>query len=109
MSSRPLVGSIPLILIMTMTASALLSSTAGVRAQLPPPLPPPPTPNFNPSSPYVVPQAPEVPVSPGMGGGSVIGGAASGTPGDIIAVEPNHGTKKSHPHHRRRRQAPPKR
>jgi hypothetical protein len=42
----------------------LLLSVAGAVAQIPPPLAPLQTPNFNPSNPLVVPQAPPVPVSP---------------------------------------------
>jgi hypothetical protein len=43
----------------------LLLSVAGAVAQIPPPLAPLQTPNFNPSSPLVVPQPAPVPVSPG--------------------------------------------
>lgn len=105
MSSRRF-GS-PLLLLLTIVAAVLWSS-ADIRAQLPPPLAPPPTPNFNPSSPLVVPQAPEAPVSPRIGGGTGLSEGVGGASGDIIAVEPNHDAKSPHPHHRHHRQAPPK-
>jgi hypothetical protein len=91
-------------LISTVAVAAVLSSAADVRAQLPPPQPPPQAPIFNPSSPLVVPQAPEVPVSPGMGGGARSSPGVSGAPSDIIAAEPGGGVKKAHRHasHRRR-------
>ena len=47
-------------------------------AQVPPPVPVP-TPQFNPSTPLVIPAAPEVPVSPGYGNG--IGGSGAGIGG----------------------------
>jgi hypothetical protein len=61
----------------------VLLFAASAVAQLPPRLPPPPTPNFNPSSPLVVPQAPEVPVSPVAPGTSPGSGLGSGA--DILA------------------------
>jgi hypothetical protein len=66
----------------------LLLFAAGAAAQLPPRLPPPPTPNFNPSSPLVVPQAPEVPVSPvapGISPGSAPASGANTLTPSIIA------------------------
>lgn len=75
-------------------AAAIMALPAGALAQIPPP-PPAPTPHLNPSSPYTLPQAPEVPVSPGPGPG----GAAvmHGTPGVIDPYPaPHH-------HHRKRR------
>jgi hypothetical protein len=55
----------------------LLLFAASAIAQVPPRLPPPPTPTFNPSSPLVVPQAPEVPVSPVAPG--IVPGSAPGS------------------------------
>jgi hypothetical protein len=66
----------------------LLLFAASAAAQLPPRLPPPPTPTFNPSSPLVVPQAPEVPVSPvapGIVPGSAPSSGASTLTPSIIA------------------------
>jgi hypothetical protein len=48
--------------------TVLLLSVARAPAQAPPPVPMP-TPHFNESSPLVLPQAPEVPVSPGTPSG----------------------------------------
>jgi hypothetical protein len=47
-----------------LAAAAQVAAVQVAVAQVPPRLPPAPTPNFNPSSPLVVPQAPPVPVSP---------------------------------------------
>jgi hypothetical protein len=63
-------------------AIALLFA-ASAAAQLPPRLPPPPTPNFNPSSPLVVPQAPEVPVSPVTPG--IVPGSARSSGANTLA------------------------
>jgi hypothetical protein len=54
-----------------------LLSVAGAAAQVPPPVPVP-TPQFNPSTPLVIPAAPEVPVSPGYGNGIVAPGTGIG-------------------------------
>jgi hypothetical protein len=59
----------------------LLLSLAAAVAQVPPPVPLP-TPQFNPSTPLVIPSAPEVPVSPGYGNGLGGSGAAIGGPPD---------------------------
>jgi hypothetical protein len=84
-----------------MIVAAVVFFTAAADAQLPPPLPPPPTLNFNPSSPLIVPQAPEVPVSPGLGsGGANFNAGTSAVPGDIISDEPKPYTQKPQPHHR---------
>jgi hypothetical protein len=67
----------------------LLFSIAAVSAQVPPPVPVP-TPHFNPSTPLVIPSAPEVPVSPGYGNG--IGGSAAGPgrlPDSSVGALPN--------------------
>ncbi len=64
-------------------------SIAAAVAQVPPPVPVP-TPQFNPSTPLVIPSAPEVPVSPGYGNG--IGGsgpATGGLPNWSIGALPN--------------------
>jgi hypothetical protein len=69
--------------------TVLLLSLAAAVAQVPPPVPRP-TPQFNPSTPLVIPSGPEVPVSPGYGnsiGGS--GAAISGLPGPLIGTLPN--------------------
>lgn len=57
--------------------TALLLSVTAAVAQVPPPVPVP-TPQFNPSTPLVIPSAPEVPVSPGYGNG--IGGSGADLP-----------------------------
>jgi hypothetical protein len=67
----------------------LLFSIAAVSAQVPPSVPVP-TPHFNPSTPLVIPSAPEVPVSPGYGNG--IGGsgvAIGGLPNSSMGALPN--------------------
>jgi hypothetical protein len=61
----------------------LLLFAASAVAQLPPRLPPPPTPTFNPSSPLVLPQAPEVPVSPVAPG--IVPGSAPGSGANTLA------------------------
>lgn len=65
-----------------------LALGAGAQAQVPPRLAPPPVPQFNPSSPLLIPQQNEVPVSPTAPGGSpgAIGGSVSG--GGSIISEP---------------------
>jgi len=66
---------------------------------VPPRLPPPPTPNFNPSSPLVVPQAPPVPVSPATPGtlpGSTPSDANVSGPYSIMAPEPREGKPARH-------------
>jgi hypothetical protein len=66
-----------------------LLSVAGAVAQVPPPVPVP-TPQFNPSTPLVIPSAPEVPVSPGYGNGIGGSGAAiGGLPNSSIGALPN--------------------
>jgi hypothetical protein len=79
----------------------LLLFAASAVAQLPPRLPPPPTPTFNPSSPLVVPQAPEVPVSPVAPG--IVPGSAPGTGADILApsiiAEPGRKFDRHRQHH----------
>ena len=67
----------------------LLFSIAAVSAQVPPSVPVP-TPHFNPSTPLVIPSAPEVPVPPGYGNG--IGGSAAGPgrlPDSSVGALPN--------------------
>jgi hypothetical protein len=74
---------------------------AAAFAQLPPRLPPPPTPNFNPSTPYVVPQAPPVPVSPATPGtlpGSTPSDVNVTGPYSIMAPEPRAGKPVRHRH-----------
>ena len=69
--------------------TALLLSVTAAVAQVPPPVPVP-TPQFNPSTPLVIPSAPEVPVSPGYGNG--IGGSGAGVyqrPNSSIGALPN--------------------
>jgi hypothetical protein len=70
--------------------TVLLMSLAAAVAQVPPPVPVP-TPQFNPSTPLVIPSAPEVPVSPGYGNG--IGGSGAATIGTLpessISALPN--------------------
>jgi hypothetical protein len=61
----------------------LLLFAASAAAQLPPRLPPPPTPTFNPSSPLVLPQAPEVPVSPVAP--AIVPGSAPGSGANTLA------------------------
>jgi hypothetical protein len=97
----------PTALTLIMVLTAVLSFAAGVRAQVPPPPPPPQTPHFNPSSPLVVPQAPEVPVSPGMSGGARSSQGVSGVPAGIIAAERGHDVKKAHRHRPQRRRRHP--
>ena len=53
-------------------SAVLLLAVPAATAQAPPPVPKL-VPQFNPSSPLIIPQAPEVPVSPGFGNG--IGGS----------------------------------
>jgi hypothetical protein len=96
---------LPILLLSVAVAEAI--------AQVPPRMPSPPTPNFNPSSPLVVPQAPEVPVSPATPGtlpGSVPGsGANASAPYSIISEEghPRHDLR--HRHYLVRRHAAMKR
>jgi len=79
----------------------LVVPVAGAFAQLPPRLPPPPTPNFNPSTPYVVPQAPPVPVSPATPGTLPASRPSDVTvtgPYSIMAPEPRVGKPVRHRH-----------
>jgi len=83
------------------TLAILASLGAGAFAQLPPRLPPPPTPNFNPSTPYVVPQAPPVPVSPATPGTLPASRPSDVTvtgPYSIMAPEPRVGKPVRHRH-----------
>ena len=81
----------------------------GAHAQVPTPLAPQPVPQFNPSSPLLIPQQNEVPVSPTAPGGSssAIGGSVSG--GGSIISEPravHHHHKRHYPaHHALRRRS----
>lgn len=60
-----------------LTLTIPLLSVVGAAAQVPPPVPVP-TPQFNPSTPLIVPTAPEVPVSPGFGSGTIAPGTGIG-------------------------------
>jgi hypothetical protein len=79
-------------------------SAVGAVAQVPPPVPVP-APQFNPSNPLVIPAAPEVPVSPGYGIGTVAPGTGIGGLPDssysIIAPESDEKppVKQKHKHH----------
>jgi len=89
--------------------SILLLSVAGASAQMPPPMPAPPTPNFNPSNPLVLPQAPPVPVSPTTRGtlpGSVPASSANvSAPYSIISEERHARSDLRHRHRVARRHA----
>jgi hypothetical protein len=93
--ARPLVrrGPCALAILALLAASAM--------AQVPPRLAPPPTPNFNPSSPLVVPQAPPVPVSPVTPGtlpGSTPSDVNVSGPYSIMAAEPRERKPVRHQH-----------
>lgn len=85
-----------------------IATSTGTAAQVPPPPVPPPVLHFNPSSPSVVPQAPEMPVSPGPGPGAAA--VSHGIP-DVVDPHPashysRHGsarTKKAFTAYRRKR------
>jgi hypothetical protein len=80
-----------------MALAILLVTATGAAAQVPPPVPVQ-TPTPNPSSSLVVPQAPEVPVSPGLrsGGAATVTGVPSGDPyGDMHYSSPPHTSPKS--------------
>ena len=85
-----------------LTMPLLLAVSAS--AQVPPPVPVP-RPQFNPSTPLVIPSAPEVPVSPGFGNGIVAPGTGIGGLPDssysIIAPETAEKppVKHKHKHH----------
>jgi hypothetical protein len=84
-----------------LAVTILVVPVAGAVAQLPPRLPAPPTPNFNPSTPYVVPQAPPVPVSPATPGtlpGSRPSDVNVSGPYSIMAPEPRVGKPVGHRH-----------
>jgi len=81
-----------------------LLSAVGAVAQVPPPVPVP-KPQFNPSTPLVIPAAPEVPVSPGYGNGIGAPGLGNSALPDssysIIAPETAEKplVKQKHKHH----------
>jgi hypothetical protein len=73
---------------------AIVATSTGAAAQIPPSQVRPPTPPIlNPSGPSLLPQAPEVPVSPGPGPGAAA--VMHGTPG---VIDPHPA-----PHHYRHR------